>query len=331
MASLTGYIGTYWTPESRGVSRFSFDPESGALGPAELFYEARDAKCVALRGSLLAAPVQREDRAGLVLLDTARPESPFCGELCCEKKTSCYIAFGDPYLCAANYHEGLVMVYRRDERLELARRIEIAEGAGCHQALFHGRWLLVPCLELDEVRLFDIEENFAPAGSLLFPQGSGPRHGVFDRAHARLYLVTERSHELYVFRAGADGSFARESVAQILDLADPRVFRDSATAAVRLSPDERFLYVSTRGADVLSVFSLSDGKAERIQQLPCGGKHPRDMILSPDGRFVLALCRYSNDLTCFARDAESGRIGGAVSKIEVHEGSGIVLAQGGVL
>lgn len=54
MAILTGYLGTYDSPRSRGVFRFSFDGETGALTAPELLLEAPDAKYLALRDGLLA-------------------------------------------------------------------------------------------------------------------------------------------------------------------------------------------------------------------------------------------------------------------------------------
>lgn len=325
MAILPGYIGTYTVPQSRGIYRFAFNAETGALGEAELFYEAHDPKCVAVQDGLLAAPVQREDRAGLVLLNTHAPDAPFRGELCCERATACFIAIDAPYLYTANYHEGLVLVYRHGERLELVRRIEIGREAGCHQVMLHEQYLMVPCLERDEVLLFDASHNYKQAGAIAFPQGSGPRHGVFDHAHKHLYMVTERSHELYVFAAAKNGTFIQKGASPIIDLNNPAQFQGATTAAVRLSPDERFLYISTRGTDCITVFALAEGIATRIQQLSCGGQHPRDMILSPDGRFALVLNRFSNNLVSFARDRQTGLLGAPVGEITVYEGSGIAL------
>lgn len=76
MAILTGYLGTYDSPRSRGVFRFSFDGETGALTAPELLLEAPDAKYLALRDGLLAAPVRRGSRAGSASPTCASPAGP---------------------------------------------------------------------------------------------------------------------------------------------------------------------------------------------------------------------------------------------------------------
>ncbi|MFQ9705438.1 MAG: lactonase family protein [Enterocloster clostridioformis] len=72
-----------------------------------------------------------------------------------------------------------------------------------------------------------------------------------------------------------------------------------ASAAIRLSPDERFLYVSTRFAEVITVFKIDHGCLAQIQQTGCGGIHPRDMVLTPDGRYLLVANRTRGGLVSF--------------------------------
>lgn len=317
----TGYIGTYASPKSHGIYHFFFDTETGGLSKPELFYEGRDMKCAAFSKGLLAAPVQRESTAGVVVLDTER-QGRVVAEANFERETSCYLLMEDEYLYSANFHEGHVLVCRRNNgALELAHRVSFGGEAGCHQVLLWGQRLLVPCMNLDKVALLDRERDFAEAGSLCFPTGSGPRHGVFDRWGRWLYVVTQFSHEVYAFRVG-DGEFRQEGAYPIFESTAPP---GAETAAVRLSPDGRFLYVSTRGANVLTVFALSGGALTRLQQVSCGGDHPRDFVLSSDGRFLLVLNRDSDNLVSFQLDRESGLIGAAVSEAEIGRGSGIVL------
>lgn len=321
MALFFGFIGTYWSPQSHGVYRFTLDASTGMLATPSLYFAAKNAKCVCLSDNQLAAPAECDGHAGLVVLDAARQaNAPLC-QCLAEQSTCCFVAARDGLWYTANYHEGTVSVYRQSDTLQLIHRMENGAGAGCHQVLFHQNLMLVPCLELDEIRLFDLMRDYAPAGAIHFPKGAGPRHLLFNRAHSRLYTVTERSNALYRF-AVIGASFTLLSRTDILAHTD----NAAATAALRLSPDERFLYVSVRGANVITVFACTPSGAERVQQVPCGGRHPRDFVLSPDGRFVLVLNRDSNNLVCFARDAQTGLLGQTVSEVTVHNGSGIEFA-----
>lgn len=71
MNILTGYIGTYASPQSLGIYRFSMDLDNGNLSRPELYYDALDCKYLSLYGTLLAAPRKRDGQAGICLLDTA--------------------------------------------------------------------------------------------------------------------------------------------------------------------------------------------------------------------------------------------------------------------
>lgn len=317
-----GYIGTYTTGRSQGIYRFMFDPDTGALSEPILFVAVRNPKCVARKGSILASAIELEGRAGVALWDARHPCTPPFSMCCPEKQTPCHLRFSGSSLLAANYHEGLFTVYRTDSHnLSCATQIACGEKAGCHQSLGRRGFILVPCLEQDQVRIFD--RKFSPRGVILFPAGSGPRHGIFHPKDRTLWMVTERSHELYHFNY-ADTRYQLLQQVSILPKDHPE-YAASTTAAIRLSPDGRFLYTSTRGADIMSVFALDADGAHLIQQVPCGGKHPRDFILSDDGRYVLVLCRDSDDLFSFPRDAETGKLGEIVSHIHVPEGSSICL------
>ena len=317
-----GYIGTYTTGRSQGIYRFTFDPDTGALSEPILFVAVRNPKCVARKGSILASAIELEGRAGVALWDARHPGTPPFSMCCPEKQTPCHLRFSGSSLLAANYHEGLFTVYRTDSHnLSCATQIACGEKAGCHQSLGRRGFILVSCLEQDQVRIFD--RKFSPRGVILFPAGSGPRHGIFHPKDRTLWMVTERSHELYHFNY-ADTRYQLLQQVSILPKDHPE-YAASTTAAIRLSPDGRFLYTSTRGADVMSVFALDADGAHLIQQVPCGGKHPRDFILSDDGRYVLVLCRDSDDLFSFPRDAETGKLGEIVSHIHVPEGSSICL------
>lgn len=320
-----GYIGTYTTGRSQGIYRFLWDTETGLMEEPELFAAVRHPKCIARKGNVLATAIALEGRAGVALWDAKHPHTPPISMYCPEHQPPCHVRFSGSSLLATNYHEGLFTVYRLDSHnLSCASQIACGEKAGCHQSLSRRGYILVPCLEQDQVRIFD--RKFSPRGVILFPAGSGPRHGVFDPRDRTLWMVTERSHELYHF-VFADTRFHELDCVPILSREEvgEDVFTTSTTAAIRLSPDGRFLYVSTRGADVLTAFAIDEISAQRIQQIPCGGRHPRDFVLSEDGRFLLVLCRDSDDLFCLPRDPQTGLLGECVSHISVPEGSSICL------
>lgn len=323
MKTFTGYIGTYDSPQSFGVYRFTVDAETGGLSLPQLFFQTKNAKCVSLWDGLLAATMEQGGKAGICLLDAHCPEAPLLSEALFEKNPACFIVQDEVLIYTANYHEGIVLIYRKDGALlKLVKRIDIAPKAGCHQVILHGDFFLVPCLELDAVYLYDRRSDFTLAGKISFPAGSGPRHGVFDRNHARFFIVSEHSNQLFTFRAGAGAEFILEQTDSILPPGTPT---QSASAAIRLSADERFLYVSTRGADLITVFRISNGFPERVQQVACGGSHPRDFLIEPGGSYLLVVNRTSNELISFRLNRENGHLEEIRARVPVIEGIGITL------
>lgn len=185
---------------------------------------------------------------------------------------------------------------------------QIQDGAGCHQILvFHER-ILVPCLFLDRVFIFD--RSLKKIGSIHFNANTGPRHGVFSKDGKYLYLVSELSNELFVIETNE-----WNIIHQIPVLMSKEIHvRD--TAAIRLSDDEKFIYVSTRTKDVISVIELEDHKPTVIQTVSCGGKHPRDFILLD--HYLLCANKNTNEVVSFKIN-DDGTLGKIVDRIEVPE------------
>ena len=252
MGIINGFIGTYASEKSKGVYRFTFDTDSGTLGRPELFYEARDAKWVSLFQSTMAVPVAKDERAGTCLLDISEGKAEVLGEVLEEKHTPCYILQDDTYVYTANYHEGLVMIYekRPGERdgLLLVKKIAVGHLAGCHQIIFHGTLMLVPCLMLDRILCFDRTADFEKTRRTdLSGKAAVPRHGVFNREHSKFWVVSERSNEVYCFSSKMVRVLHLMETLPILETLPipdmlPILEREAcAAAAVRLSDDERFL------------------------------------------------------------------------------------------
>ncbi len=328
MRQKTGYIGTYASPDSPGIFRFTIDLDTGHLSDPHLYCRVPDCKYLSLYNGLLAAPVRRDGRCGISLSDTAAAGEPAPAEVFCEESPACFVTQDANLVYTANYHEGSVRIYEKSGKTpRLLRHIEISPKAGCHQVILHGRYMLIPCLLLNRVNIYDRDQDFALAGSLEFPPGTGPRHGTIDNDF-HLFLVSELSNELFVYDWQNGPLPTLRAQLPVL----PAGFTSAkppASAAIRLSPDERFLYVSTRFADVITVFELensSNGILPRaVQQLGSGGVHPRDIVLTPGGEFLLAANRTDGSLVSFRRDPGSGKLSDPISRVPAPEAVSVVL------
>ena len=203
-------------------------------------------------------------------------------------------------LCSRHQHIGSSVVTGRQE-----------------SAHAHSIWLtpdearvFVCDLGMDEIVVYDFNKENGQLSKadnikLHFKAGFGPRHLVFNEEYKQVYVLGELSKEIGVF------SYQRLTSSNSIDyIKIPETGNtDSIGAAIRLSKDERFLYVSVRGDDTISVFELeSDKSLKLIQQTDCYGNYPRDFNLIYEDKYLVCANRFSDSLTLFRRDSETGTL-----------------------
>lgn len=322
--NLNCFAGCYVSPESKGIFQFPFDEETGRMGKPALSIPMPDCKFLSCYDGFISSTYCQNGASGVALLSVEEQGLTYLSRQQQGKVAPCFVGFFGDLVISANYHEGTVFLARRKgETLVNEKTISIGEKAGCHQALVHGKFLLIPCLELDCIRLFDLQNDCADAGEIPFPKGSGPRHGVFDKEHRRFWVVGERDNRLYCFTPEEGNRFARINT---LDIVEGNASTMSQSAAIKLSLDERFLVVSTRGANLLTVFDITGETPVLIGQYPCGGDGPRDFCFSPDGRFILVANQHSGEVVSFSFDQKSGVIGPQAGRITIEHVVSIVFS-----
>ena len=180
-----------------------------------------------------------------------------------------------------------------------------------HCALFSpdGKYLYASDFSADRILRFEVKEKgLEPSvdslgNPVFFPvdPGTGPRHIVFSPNGQSCYVIGELSGCVTHFDLEADGGLTpRQSLPS-----DPYDGRGSAD--IRISPDGRFLYASNRLVnDGITVFSLSkNGLMEKVAH-QATRIHPRNFIITPNGRYLLCACRDSDMIQVFRRDKKTG-------------------------
>lgn len=298
------YAGTYTGKESEGIYRFSFN--EGKLGEADIFCRINNPKYLCRYKDRIIAVCDFDNGSGTALID---PEGNILDQISFENETSCYVTCKDDYIYTANYHAGTVSKLKiTNDRFTLIKNITIRNGAGCHQVLFYKDKILVLCLFLDKIIIFD--EDLNQADEIIFPEGSGPRHGIFPVNGDDLYLASELSNELFMI------DMETKKISAKTDLLNKTHVK--GTAAIRMKDDH--LYVSTRGEDVISVVSIIDLELKQIHD--CGGEHPRDFIIVDD--HLVCANRFSNNVVSFALNKD-GSIGEKTGEIYVPEAVSLIL------
>ena len=147
----------------------------------------------------------------------------------------------------------------------------------------------------------DMNAIFKKSVSFDVEPGSGPRHIITNKKGTRAYLINELSGMATVFSIDAGNKLTQ---LQTL-LADTE--NAGGSADIHLSPDERFLYTSTRiRGDGIVIFSVNnDGTLKRIGY-HATGQHPRNFAITPDGKRLLVACQNSNMIMILNIDPKTG-------------------------
>ena len=182
-----------------------------------------------------------------------------------------------------------------------------------HAALMDAgnRWLLVPILGLDAIRVYRLQDDLRitpndPA-MVQVRSGSGPRHLVFSPDNRLVHCLNELdgSIDAFDFNAAAGTLTLKQSVSML-----PPDFDGKAWAAeLRATPDGRFLYATERRASIIAAFAVDvqNGRLTLLDHYPTETQ-PRGMGIDPSGRWLVAAGELSNRLTVYAIDPANGRL-----------------------
>ena len=128
------------------------------------------------------------------------------------------------------------------------------------------------------------------------PAGSGPRHMEFSEDGKMLYCIAELSGEVLAYKVSGRKKPAFKLVQRIQ--ADE--VNAGGSADIHMHPSEQWLYTSHRlENDGISIFKvLKDGKLEKIGYAHTG-RHPRNFMITPDGKILVVACRDDRSLQVF--------------------------------
>ena len=242
----------------------------------------------------------------------------------------CHIHCGQDggYLFTSNYTSGNVAAFPLDNRGRIlpASSVVESEGTGPVQERQEGphthyvtldppgKHLLSPDLGADKVLilLFDPETGKLSASPeqpfFGLKPGSGPRHLVFHPEGIYLYVANELNSTVTACSYDPFRGIIKEL--NTLSTVSGSHEGSKYPAAIRISPDGRFVYVSTRGEiSSIGVFRVEgDGSLSRIQVVENVPGWPRDFNIDPEGRFVVVAGERSHDIELFHRDSNTGRL-----------------------
>jgi 6-phosphogluconolactonase len=331
VSELIAYVGTYTNGESRGIYRFSLDPENGNIEDVKLAAEVDNPTYLTVdevnRHVYSVIKVGENGGAAAFDLVESTGDLKLINYRASKGKPPCYVSLGDKdeYLFVGNYHKGTVEVLPigSDGGVDAVSSIVTHQGSGpdkerqekahVHYASLtpDKRHLCVVDLGMDKLAVYNLDDGFlseAKELSLLLKPGCGPRHMDFHPSGRFAYVVTELSGEIIALEYSKLNYSFKEI--QYISTVPKDYKRENSGGAIHISPDGKFLYSSNRGHDSIAVFSIDEfsGRLEAISHTSTRGMHPRDFAIDPTGSFIAAANQNSNNIVVLKIDKTSGRL-----------------------
>jgi 6-phosphogluconolactonase len=232
----------------------------------------------------------------------------------------CYISLspGENFLLMANYSSSSISVVKLDdsgfpERVTDTIQFEPIDGKVSHPHMITfdpaGKKVYLTDLGLDRIVIYDFDSGTGllkqiPDGIIKMPEGTGPRHFVFNIAGTKMYVICELNSTLSVFDVNENGGL--RSVQTLTTLGDTFT-GNSFCADIHLGKNGQFLYGTNRGENTIVVFrSESDGKLAFAGRTSCGGNWPRNFVIDPSGELIIVGNQKSGNISFFKIDKKSG-------------------------
>jgi 6-phosphogluconolactonase len=336
------FVGTYTNGNSKGIYVYKFNTATGD-GTAVSTIKANNPSYLAIApdGKHIYSANESEGSGsvGAYAFDPETGTLRLLNSQSAQGRSTCYISEDRSmkWVVVANYSSGSLaaLPLNTDGSLAPAAQVirhsgsgvnrERQEQAHVHSTIFSPdeKFLYVADLGTDKeyiyrfdptrpVPLTDAADSFASV-----KPGSGPRHIVFHPTEPFLYLISEMSGTIDAFRY--DKNSGKLTPFQRIRTTVKSFTGDPGSADIHIRPDGKFLYASNRGeSNTLAVFAIGkDGRLTNKQYLPVNGKHPRNFVIDPSGRFLLVANRDTDNIVVFAIDPLTGLLKATGKTLEV--------------
>jgi 6-phosphogluconolactonase (cycloisomerase 2 family) len=207
-----------------------------------------------------------------------------------------------------------------------------------HEALLDptGKFMLVPDLGADLVRVFSIDANSGKLNSCGQGQaspGDGPRHGEFFYTNPNastpsvLFTVNELGNSVSVWTATYSSSCIALKLTQTISTYKPGTKGGPTTKAAELRIRGNFLYAANRAdqtfgnqQDSIATYSIdpATGKLTWVEAANARAYYPRTFQINKAGDLVAVGGQTSSSVVILKRDAATGKLGEPVASLVIQ-------------
>lgn len=326
-------VGSYATPEEEGVKVYRFDE---ATGNAKYITGLKGISnpsylTPSVDGERIYAVGEDEGKtstANAIRFDKEQETLTLLNSQPTDGAAPCYIQLSPSgkFVITANYFGGSITVFPLDKEGKLKPDTRLISFIGngpdkerqnqphvhCVEFTPDHKYLLANDLGTDQIHIFPVSEAMTDgvAHSLLdeskeynvkVEPESGPRHICFHPNQKYAYLINEISGKVITF------SYENGKL-NALQYIEADTIRAKGSGDIHISPDGKFVYASNRlQADGIAIFAVDQEKGTLTKAgYQLTDIHPRNFIITPNGRYLLVACRDSNTIQVFNRDKVTG-------------------------
>ena len=332
-------VGSYATPQEEGIKVYTWDNEkgeatyvSGLTGISNPSYQV-----VSADGERIYS-VGEDDgltsTAHALSFDKANGKLTLMNTQLTQGGAPCYINItpDGKSVITANYMGANISLIPLETSGPLSENVSTIDFKGegvlkerqsqphlhCVEFTPDGKFLVANDLGTDKIHVFPLDSDGKPDEKAGFDvnleAASGPRHICFSKDGRFAYLINEISGKVTAL------SYDGKTLTPIQHIESDTV-NAQGSADIHLSPDGKFLYASNRlKADGIAIFSV-DGETGLLTKAgyQLTGIHPRNFVLTPDGRYLLVACRDSNLVQIFERNEKTGLLVDTGKRIETSK------------
>ena len=173
------------------------------------------------------------------------------------------------------------------------------------------RFALAADLGIDKVLIYRLDAavsklsvNTAQASVSVDP-GSGPRHLTFHPNGKSVYLINELKNTVTFF--AYEPQSGKLTTQQTISTLPADFDGVTHTADVKITPNGKFLYGTNRGHDSIACYRIGDdGMLSLVKIEPSLGKGPQNLLITPDGQWLICANMPGNSVVVFRINSETG-------------------------
>ncbi|MFT8668891.1 MAG: lactonase family protein [Liquorilactobacillus hordei] len=328
-------FGTYTKKTSKGIYEAILHEDKKKLSTPELFIEIDNPTYLQSTSTGITFTVVKENELGGIASFAGKTSPQLVNTQTAAGAPPCYVGtdIERGLVFTANYHKGTITVYKVDAAGTLTTVNEVKltghgplpeqDTAKVHFTdLTPDKRLVVCDLGSDKVHTYDISTDgqLTLLSTFVTAPGFAPRHIVFHPNGKFAYLVGELSS--HISTLAYDSETGKFGLLQTLSTVPDNFDRaTNGVAAVRISSDGKFVYVSNRGHNTIAIFKVdSDFTLSHSGYTATEGEFPRDFALDATEEFLVVTNQNTDNATLFERSSTDGTLTLLQKNIPVPEG-----------